>query len=431
MSKIDRVRHPPGAGLRVGKSSLMLGWYGLIAVTMVTGLGAIENALLLATAAAMFAALARRPVFPVRQMPIIVCFALLFLYYAVLTVMAPGMRGVANTLGVFVSAMFFFFSASRAQRVVSQPDAAWALVGVSIVSLTLGLASGAVAKNSVSGVCAYPILTAGLIWIARGAPPVRTAALVFAAIGAIGVILGHRMMAGVGILAMLVFLTVWFAPAQVARNLVLAALTIGVVLLIGLYARLWGLDIREFDSAIRDVTGRTAASGRHIIWPAIIEAAQESPWTGLGTGKLYSDIALTSFSAHNYFLQIYLQTGFVGVVLLVAVLLAVWRAIGRPQRDAPESIYVSACFAVVLVHSSLEVFLMQANPTIGGGAWIMLGLGVGLSAGRRPRRALDAAAPSTPIRFGRSMVGGLIGQRRIGGGRIGGGRPTGRFGQFA
>lgn len=385
-----------GPALSVGRPSLILAWIGLIGLATALGLGAVENLLLVSTGGAMGLSLLLWPALPRRVLPVACAFAALFSLYAGLTVLAPTARGLANTINIAVSAAFFLFFAGNAPRFVRFPGTALVCLGAAALIAIGGLAAGGVAKNTISGLCAYLILTAGLLWTARGHGPKRTGVLTFALVGAMGVLLGHRAMAGVGFTAALAFGAIWIVPLNVIRNLILIGLVAGIVLLIALYARLWGFDIRDLDALVREASGRTASSGRQVIWPLIIHATSDHVWFGLGSGMLFEQLYNSHWSAHSYFLQIYLQSGVAGLACLVAVLLTVWRAIGRPRRSEPVGIYLSACFMVVLIHSALEVFLMQANPTIGAGAWMTLGLGVGLLEDRR--RTGPARARETRLR---------------------------------
>lgn len=395
---------PGGTGPYASKASLLLAWYAVIALSMVTSLGVVENALLLATAGAMALSMLLQPSLPARVAPVFWAFLCLFLIYAGLTLTNPSMRGVSNTITIFVAAMFFLFFARNGRRIVRHADSGWAVLGTAAAVLVVGLGGGMVAKNAVSGIAAYPILTAALIGIARGRPPVRTAFFAFTAIGVMGFLLGHRMMAGVSVVAMATFLAIWIVPLQLTRNAILAVLVAGIAMLFILYAGLFGLDIRDLDTVIKEASGRTAASGREFIWPTIFAATAANPWTGLGTGTLFSDLADATQSAHNYFLQIYMQSGVVGLGALALVLLSVWRAIGRPRRSDPVGVYVSTCLIIVLVHSSLEVFLMQGNPTIGCGAWILLGIGVGVLRDGPPQATAAAFQPAPGLPAGEALA---------------------------
>lgn len=384
----------------VSRSRLALAWYVVIALTMVMGLGAIENALLTATAGAMGLAMALNPTLPARTAPVLAAFLWFALLYGALTIADPSFRGVSNTLAIVVSAMFFLFFAQIGRQVAQHAEAAWISLGTAVAAAVIWHAAGATPKNTVSGLCAYPILTAGLIWIARGAPPMRTAIFAFAAIGVMGILFEHRMMAGAGLIGIAAFTAIRIAPLQLTRNIVLGALIACIVLLVALFAGLWGFDIRDIDDLIKETSGRTAESGRQLIWPILFDKVSKSPWIGLGSGILPENLYSTRLSAHNHFLQVYVQTGIIGLSSFIILLALIWRAIGRPRRSEPVGIYLSACFLVLLVHLSLEVFLMQGNPTIGVGAWILFGTGVGILGGgtsntaRRPLMHVGAADSS-------------------------------------
>lgn len=364
--------------MTISKPSLILAWYAVIALSTILGLGMLENGFLVLSASAMALSIILRPSLPTRVIPVFYAFVLLFVLYSALTAISPSARGISNTVNIFVSAAFFLFFAKNAHRFIRFPGVPWVSLLSGCLIVVAGMMSQDIAKNTVSGLGAYPVLIAGLIWIARGAPPVRTAILMFVIIGVIGFVLGHRMMAGVGFIAVAALLALRVAPLEFTRTVILTVIVASIFALIAFYAGLWGLDIRVFDDVVKEASGRTAVSGRQEIWPIIIKATSVSPWVGRGTGTLFGSIYDSDLSAHSYFLHIYLQTGILGLISLGFVLLTVWRAIGRPQRHNPVSMYTSVCFVIVLVHSSLEVFLMQANPTIGCSVWTLLGIGIGI-----------------------------------------------------
>ena len=96
-------------------------------------------------------------------------------------------------------------------------------------------------------------------------------------------------------------------------------------------------------------------------------------------------------SAHNQFLQTGLHAGVPGIaVLCLLFLLLFFLARPRPGRPVrPAQRYLAACAALIVVHSTFEVFLFRIN--IGVLAWLLLGMAA---------RAVaeDAPPPATPRR---------------------------------
>ncbi len=110
-------------------------------------------------------------------------------------------------------------------------------------------------------------------------------------------------------------------------------------------AALWLLHDRIFEALGRgsDLTGRTD------IWATVLEKANERPWTGWGFATPWNpsdpafdgwiiDHGQTVMQAHNMWIDVYLQLGIIGIVLIALTYLAfVWRAwffaVDRPQWD--------------------------------------------------------------------------------------------------
>ena len=365
---------------------------GVIFLILLTGLavvartGVVVDLMLVSLAAMMMIPLVFQPQMPARVKWVMVAFALFFLLYAALTVVRPSGVGIVNVVGIVIAATFFLYFAQMSPRLIASPHTGEMLFLSGCLIALIGVGLGLVNKNTVSGIVCYFFLAAGIVWVAQGASLRRIGFWVSLAIVILGLVIGHRLMMGAGAVFGLIVLVLRLVPLESLRSLLLLGIFGGILLMIALYAGLWGLDIRNIDSFIIEYTGRTARSGRQIIWPFIIALTAQSPWFGLNTGAVVSSYITEDWSAHSYFLQVYMQVGLVGVGIFVALLVSLWAAIGRPRRGDTLRIFVTACFAVLLIHISFEVFLMQVNLFMGCAAWMMLGLGIGAIRS-------DAAAP--------------------------------------
>jgi len=270
------------------------------------------------------------------------------------------------------------------------------LLGFGLLCFVIGSLAGVVEKNTMNGVACYLIFSGGAIAMARTKRPALVAAFIFGLVTILAAIAGHRTIEGMGILGFVIFLTLRRAPFRATRLAILFATAAGSFLLIAYFAGLFGRRLQFVDEFLLQYTGRNAESGRQIIWPIIIHAVNSSPiryWFGLGSGATFSSIYASQLSAHNYFLQTYMQTGTIGLALLIALFIAIWRSVYfRPLRD-PLGCYMTTLVIVVLIHSSLEVFLMQVNLDIGVNAWMALGLGAGMLERKRIIRALRPPPP--------------------------------------
>ncbi|OGI41103.1 MAG: hypothetical protein A2140_05700 [Candidatus Muproteobacteria bacterium RBG_16_62_13] len=130
----------------------------------------------------------------------------------------------------------------------------------------------------------------------------------------------------------------------------------------------------------------TAGSDRFIIWRQAWEMIQASPWlgTGLGTFSLiypqYRDPKDTTagFFVHSDYLQLWLETGLPGLLLLAALLLSVlWLyviVLRRADISAASKIEMTGLFSglfAVALHSSVDFNFYVLVTTIIGG--VMLG----------------------------------------------------------
>ena len=107
-----------------------------------------------------------------------------------------------------------------------------------------------------------------------------------------------------------------------------------------------------FTEAAAGILGRGAdLTGRAIdIWPKVLAVAARHPMLGTGYGGVWGlgdelSVSLQVEQAHNGYLDVYLQLGLLGVVLLGAFLLGI---AGRVRREAPRDIDW-ACFTLSML----------------------------------------------------------------------------------
>jgi exopolysaccharide production protein ExoQ len=193
------------------------------------------------------------------------------------------------------------------------------------------------------------------------------------------------------------------------------ALSLGVVLTgaIGLY--LGG------GSALSQSLGRGAGlTGRTDIWEASIAAAGnpilgtgfESFWNANAT-KVNHELTNRGFrdlpnlnTAHNGYIQIYLDLGLVGLCLIVLILLNGYRyASGAFRRNPELASLLLACIATATFYSVAEAGFRILTPT-----WIFLLLGV-IGSSALSRGLLAAQVSSVPASSG-SAVSRRLGEQR-------------------
>lgn len=370
----------------------------IAALAVIARTGPVADLLLVMITGFMLLSTLSGPHLPQRLRWVLLAYILLFLLYLMLTMIQPSRGGIMNSIGIGITGVVFFYFIQNAQYLIASRKTGRILMIIGLLVCVGGTALGAVNKNTISGIATYFFLSAGIIWVMRGMSLRRVSFVMFGLFCCLGLILGHRLMLGAGTIFVLVIFMMYGMPLRFLRTLLLVAIGGGIFAMIILYSGLWGYDIKDFDALFIEYTGRTARSGRQIIWPAIIAFAAESPLIGLGTGTAFSDLYDSEWSAHSYFLQIYLQTGFAGLGCLFFLFFTVWAAIGRPQRSQAIRIYMTACFVVLLLHVAFEVFLMQVNLFMGCCAWMMLGLGIGCirtTPNPAPHAALHMSRPHT------------------------------------
>jgi O-antigen ligase len=197
----------------------------------------------------------------------------------------------------------------------------------------------------------------------------------------LSVINGHRTLAGASLVLLIQYyvLSLRFSRIQV-RNLMFLGL---IVVITGVIALVTNPNMAVYTAVFNDFVtsegGRTINSGRQVLWPVVWQAIVEHPLLGMGPGTIVGDVYTTTLSAHNLYLQIGLQLGYVGFGLLLLLFWSLWRAarpIGLPTTRNLENL-MTVVVTMVIVHSLFDVFLLQNALAVGIPVWIVLGLGLG------------------------------------------------------
>lgn len=212
-----------------------------------------------------------------------------------------------------------------------------------------------------AGVC-LPALYAGLLrWLRTGA---QSDMLLPGVNGLILILTGAR--APVACAAAVFLLSLMFAPAPAitrAHRLIpcLAALAVlPMALLLG-----------QSFSALRLFTliGGEAGhlSGRDLLWPLFEAAAGQAPWFGWGPGAgnliidPRSQIAqrLHTWAAHNEYLRLRVEGGYVGGTLLIVFLLS-WATARTRRLPSPERLVTRLILAAFAIHAVTDNVLISS-----------------------------------------------------------------------
>jgi O-antigen ligase len=122
-------------------------------------------------------------------------------------------------------------------------------------------------------------------------------------------------------------------------------------------------------------TGEALVSGRVFLWKGLSEVIMMKPYFGYGAGKFPENFIDTELSAHNWYLQISLQVGILGLSTMLLFLYLIWRTfwINRYNRK----VMIVACFFIsILIYQSFEVALTQNNFSLAIIQWMIIALGL-------------------------------------------------------
>ncbi len=111
-------------------------------------------------------------------------------------------------------------------------------------------------------------------------------------------------------------------------------------------------------------TGKSIMSGRNELWLPLIEFINQKPFLGYGPGTLARDLYIHNQSPHNLYLNILMQIGYLGLILVLLIFLLIWMGMIRCKNNF--LVRLSASFFVgIIVHQSFETTLFQNQLSIG------------------------------------------------------------------
>lgn len=122
-------------------------------------------------------------------------------------------------------------------------------------------------------------------------------------------------------------------------------------------------------------TGQNIYSGRNLVWPILFNAIGEQPWLGYGAGArpnifLVNDNLDVTWSAHNLYLTVLMQTGFIGLAALLFFLTALWLKAFSIRREILVRTAAPFFFGIC-VYQTFECQLTQNNLDAGIYLWII------------------------------------------------------------
>lgn len=118
-------------------------------------------------------------------------------------------------------------------------------------------------------------------------------------------------------------------------------------------------------------------SGRQHIWTPSLEYGMDAPFTGHFIGIMPRDYMEGTHyvHAHNQYVQVFLESGFLGLIGLIVMLYIIWRILQKGLESSLVS-WVACFFLGLLFYQSVEISLLSYMEPIGLIQWFILGLGV-------------------------------------------------------
>lgn len=297
-------------------------------------------------------------------------------------------RGVVHTISLISVGVAFLTFAIYGRAMLAYPLTRWLIAGIALLGMAaLYLEDGA--KNAAGGTVIYLV---ALIMVAFLRKRGGLAALTFAAIGVVVAFeLDFRAMIGYSALFLFFYAAAGRRSYRVVGIASVSAI-LGAVMWFFLNIKTSPLAI-DISRRIAGLTGRRSESGRDELWPHVLQAAQDSPWFGLGAGTLPRDLLATSFSSHNYYIQLFIQVGFIGLAVLILFLITVWNRLYTARTPAAR--FGSALFLMFIVHNGTEVIMFQNLISAAVPAWCAIGLAVALNYTQPSSGTLTASGDDT------------------------------------
>lgn len=327
---------------------------------------------------------------------------MLFSLYVLLSAYHLSYGGFRNAASIFaVTAIFLFFFGSSRYLQTSPVFLAALCIGFAFFIFLRELPLD-VSRNLVNSAMCYWVISIFLCLTRLKSIALWNVSILFTIIFVLSLVNDHRTLAGLSVILLFQFIVL---NLNIARKPMRALMFVGMVLCgVGVIALLVHPDLIVFANAFNDLLlsegERRIMSGRELIWPAIWEAILLNPILGLGPGASTGDLYATNLSAHNFYLEIGMQLGLVGIVLVVVLFWSLWRVAkpsGRPELCAAEN-FLTVLITMVALHCLFDVFLTQDSLAVGIPVWMALGLGLG-------GLAREVAMPSPSLRSRRGPRG--------------------------
>jgi len=175
-------------------------------------------------------------------------------------------------------------------------------------------------------------------------------------------------------MAFIIVVFVFFAIKYLSRFTfpLLTALIFLSPVVTGVYVYLKHTSIgRTLNDLSIQVTGKNFFSGRDRIWNEAVEAVLQNNafWTGLGINNEFQDLG---GYLHNLYVQVFYQAGFIGLILVVALLLSIAWAVGKANVIDTDYRILVGYFTAILFLQVFEGHLIYKFEIISVLMWIII-----------------------------------------------------------
>jgi O-antigen ligase len=130
--------------------------------------------------------------------------------------------------------------------------------------------------------------------------------------------------------------------------------------------------------------GKNIYSGRQQIWSQLISLIRRKLFFGYGPATQPGNLLNNNLSAHNLYLQIFIQSGVIGVSLFVLFLYDIWKNFWKNRTELLTK-YSASFFIAILIQQIFSVFLIQNNLSIGIVQWTIIALGISVKQSEKMR----------------------------------------------
>lgn len=124
-------------------------------------------------------------------------------------------------------------------------------------------------------------------------------------------------------------------------------------------------------------------TGRQLIWRNILDVMKDHELLGYGTGTLYGTFFNDQRSAHNQYIQLYMQNGIIGIFILGIILYFIFSSIVKNKINVNCGTYeYSLCkisesfFVIMLIYNIFSVAMLQNSMVTANFFWFISTIGI-------------------------------------------------------